>query len=546
MTVPNLEIPLKRWLVNKFVKSNRDIAFISGSRIEGFGNSRSDVDFFLVCYKNSDKPVKAQMAIFGDPYYLYYVDLLVYSFEEIAGLSRQVNSLRLDDLDSIRSVPLTIVDKYYRVAVAEPVFNEEGLRSLQTNFDRTTVAEVFRVWAGVACVAELERARQHFGSGRRDTACFAARAAIEWATDSFLAANGEAFPSRKWRFEKLKRKFGESSPEYTKAWMIKAKGTRDTRKYIEECEKYCVEMGMDEFMRPAPAAEVIMPVHKADARLFPIGEEYYIVQNRLNIYRVTPPGKFIWEFLDGSKSFRNIAEAYRKEYAVSQKTANLHTTSFLEALREHGLISIDQDRRISRPGGPDSLQLGSDAQGERPSVEKLPIGASQFALSRIHAGKVMTYYGATLYDISGGIDAQQFGLVALMGRYGLEIGIGAFLADRGDFSHSTFDQLESLAEAVGASSSIYSEALSLLNENPQTPEEAVAYAERCMFFVDNTLNLASYRETFSIASKGGSTRSRRLFYDLSELIMHLGLPLPRPFEDVEEDWLVHEQFALFA
>jgi hypothetical protein len=148
------------------------------------------------------------------------------------GLAKLVNDISVEDNVTVRELPLNTLVRYYRVAVATPVVNPEGYMSLQAHFSKDHVAQLLVVWAHNRSVTSLRDAETLLAEGFGFHAFMATRCALEWAIDSHLASNGEANPSLKWRFEKLARRFGQTSELYQQAWGLKSIDAQELRELV--------------------------------------------------------------------------------------------------------------------------------------------------------------------------------------------------------------------------------------------------------------------------------------------------------------------------
>lgn len=126
---------------------------------------------------------------------------------------------RIEDVLSISSRDFDI---YYRIATSIPIGNADQAKELKQRFHQDRVASFFAFRCGVAAATELQKAAIYRAARDRLEESLCLQRAVEWALDSYLAANGEAYPNRKWRFEKLRRRFGVGAPLYRNAWQLKA------------------------------------------------------------------------------------------------------------------------------------------------------------------------------------------------------------------------------------------------------------------------------------------------------------------------------------
>jgi len=129
MTALRPAFPVER-IAQEIITTPDDVVFVSGSLVEGFGNENSDLDLFLVRAEGerTEDPrlVLATVGIEGT-----YVDYEVYNQANMAAISGRINGTDLLDLRSVWELPLDRIDLYYRTAVAQPAYNEAGLKQLQ-------------------------------------------------------------------------------------------------------------------------------------------------------------------------------------------------------------------------------------------------------------------------------------------------------------------------------------------------------------------------------------------------------------------------------
>ena len=301
------ELPLDQW-----VHSDEDTIYHVGSRAEGFGNARSDVDLIGVYDSKLDdlfldapvspRPgVKVLMLVHEG----YRVHLRAHTYDSLHRLGTKVNSVSGADLYPLNMMSRAELELYYRTANGIPVVNKKKFEELQGSFSKPHIESVLDIWSGVKSAIAMCRSHMYRGLGDYSVAFLFSRSAVEWAVDSFLARQGEAFPSRKWRFEKLKRKFGESSEYYSKAWDLNSLGDKDVRTYLKESAEFCKQLGIDRF--PPFAVGDLRPLREEQTNMFTVGNESYLIQNKASAYTLDSIGKQMWELMDGSTSIAEIA-----------------------------------------------------------------------------------------------------------------------------------------------------------------------------------------------------------------------------------------------
>ena len=155
-------------------------------------------------------------------------------------------------------------------------------------------------------------------------------------------------------------------------------------------------------------------------------------------------------------------------------------------------------------------------------VRKMQLGAAHFAVSYANSlGKLSPEYEGAVEDIGGGMEAGQFGLVALVSREAVEAGIDALIEGRGFGTPSTCNRMKLLARACGKSSEIYRLAWSLECENPDTREQVYDYARACMNFVEQSLGLSPPNDLWAYESQDAYQRAAQVRQEIARLAKFL-------------------------
>ena len=164
---------------------------------------------------------------------------------------------------------------------------------------------------------------------------------------------------------------------------------------------------------------------------------------------------------------------------------------------------------------------------DRVGVVRLPCSPQDFALAKAAEllGSAMEYEHVVL-DVEGATTQGQYGVAFLQARAAVKVGIKLFLRKRGLVASSEEEVLwqQFQAEAPDACA----EAQTLDTTNPDTPEEAEAYAMRCLTYVEHVLELKPPATIRAWTSEEEYLSWRRAALQLSTLLVHLG---------VESEWL---------
>lgn len=321
--VPNMEIRFE-----EVIDLAKDTVFITGSRAEGLGNKFSDVDLHIVS-DACDNPLGDWFPILIPTDLGFYVELRIYHHEQMRQLSSKINQMSPDDFDEVHSVTFGDLDLYYRTAIGEPIVNPQVFRALQSEFNKEVHAKVHEVRNGLACQAVLAQVEMALQDNDVEAAYFLVQEALGYAVDSILAAHGENYVSWRWRFEKLARAFGTSSDIYQKALRFRSLGEADFIEFIQQGTQFCQDLGMGRFSKTQIDTPRIRQM--PHVRIIEALDRFYMVQDEVYIYELSPEARYLWGLLDGLHtetdliSHLSIVFGLEPEHAASLTAETLRT-----------------------------------------------------------------------------------------------------------------------------------------------------------------------------------------------------------------------------
>jgi hypothetical protein len=334
VTSLSAQLPAER-IAAEIITNPEDIVFVSGSLVEGFGNENSDLDLFLVRQDGEATPdprlVLATVGVEGA-----YVDYEVYNLANMSVVSDHINKVDLSNFRAVWETPLDRIDLYYRTAVAQPVYNAEGLARLQRNFDRDTSARLLQAWAGLRSVIRLQEARESVDAGQEAQALVSAQAAAAYAADSYLPSEGEAYANLKWRYEKIERRFGRDSTLYQRLWALKSPGERDAGAYLEDVGTFCDDMGMGEYA--AWKLDSLLLSQARGVKLFSIGSRRVLVQNKTMLFELNAFAVSVWRALHRPLTRPQLVERVIKRAGGKSDKTSAELDALLRAWKRYRLV----------------------------------------------------------------------------------------------------------------------------------------------------------------------------------------------------------------
>jgi hypothetical protein len=198
------------------------------------------------------------------------------------------------------------------------------------------VAARLEVWTALRCAHALKQARALLDAGDGRHASVAAQNACGYAVDSLMAREGEAYPNLKWRFEKVRRRFGVESDLYERAWALKAPGDRGIPAYIEAVGSFCCELAMDRYA--AWGSDELQLSQARDAAAFRVAGRHYVVQNRSYVYELNAAGRYVWDALDRTVTRPLLIEKLASRFGWREDQARRELETLLRDLGRHNLV----------------------------------------------------------------------------------------------------------------------------------------------------------------------------------------------------------------
>lgn len=192
-------------------------AFFTGSMVEGFANSSSDLDVIVVREGGGDPVLGTDVAVSGDD----GVPAIGIHFEDDVRIDEEVwSASTLEDL--IESLPRE--RSFGKIAMGESLAYSDyeldvlhGIRcgrllsgrsyfgTLREQLERRDLPALLVRRALVRYTVDAEDAGGAVESGDYESAFLMSGAALDAATDALIASKGETNPKAKWRIKKLRR-----------------------------------------------------------------------------------------------------------------------------------------------------------------------------------------------------------------------------------------------------------------------------------------------------------------------------------------------------
>ncbi|MER6214092.1 nucleotidyltransferase domain-containing protein [Streptomyces sp. NPDC001674] len=194
--------------------TNVATAYVCGSLVEGFGNSQSDLDVFVLTdgpsRRREDEGTSATFT--GDEYRIdidfadeVRVDTECWDIAQVRDVARRINNCSVGDW----TAPAHLESQWFQLAhgirIGWAVREESVFEELRTSFDWGHVSHLLYCRYMLSYTGASEDTVGAISAGDAGTAMLNSRQALGFATDALLAAAGSTNIKPKWRFAKLRQ-----------------------------------------------------------------------------------------------------------------------------------------------------------------------------------------------------------------------------------------------------------------------------------------------------------------------------------------------------
>lgn len=301
---------------------------VTGSLVEGIGNSHSDVDFYVIQPESTKaRPVAigSRGARFVDCEYLPVQGLVLLAERMADPSARTLMSLEHRDFD-----------RYYRIAIGIPLVMTEKVGVLLRRFSKAVACERFAAWSLLVAYQYLGRAAVSDALSQRWRASVQLRETALWRASQVLAEAGEGYPAAKWTETKAARRFGMDTQPYHDCLDA----------YLTFPEDFCGTLAaLRERIGPPAAALAEMRRYRwrlADGvSLMADGDRRYLIGGHRSLAAVSgavaPVLERMWRGVDWPVALAEVAE----DLDVSQNELLAASFTYLKELRAAGYLALD-------------------------------------------------------------------------------------------------------------------------------------------------------------------------------------------------------------
>jgi hypothetical protein len=280
--------------------------------------------------------VKFGYNIYNDEKLGYWVEMTPYSMRWAKNTIKKINSIALDDFETISNLSYREYDMYYRLVIGTPIVNSNVFYEIQSKLNKEHICKVLAIRKGINAAKNYNYARLLVSECEYEKAYYYAQAAVDYAIDHYLCNVGEGYPGGKVKFRKMERLWGKDSEFEKKSAKMIGLGGRQFRDYCLESFKFCEECGIGQFLDlPFTRISGIKYSIAGEIYLFELGNKY-CMHNGVEVFEIDTIAEMMLRTLQErectKEELQHLIEHYKGD---SAETTSLE---FVENAMKQGII----------------------------------------------------------------------------------------------------------------------------------------------------------------------------------------------------------------
>lgn len=340
------EVEARNFSFKYIFNAQTDTMYYSGSKQDGFGDRYSDIDIYMLCEDNQIPAddeimlpilgVKFGYNIYNDEKLGYWVEMTPYSMSWARNTIRKINSIALDDYESISNLSYREYDMYYRLVIGTPIVNSKVFYDVQGKTSKEHICRVLSIRKGINAAKNFNYAKLLVGESEYEQAYYYAQAAVEYAIDHYLCNMGEGYPGGKVKFRKMERLWGKDSEFEKKATKMIGLGGRQFRDYCIEAFDFCEQCGISQFMDlPCTRISTVKYSINGEIHLFELGNKY-CMHNGTEVFEIDSIAEVMLRTLQERECTKEELKMLIEDYQGG--TAGTKSLEFIESAMKQGII----------------------------------------------------------------------------------------------------------------------------------------------------------------------------------------------------------------
>jgi hypothetical protein len=243
-------------LAKRLELENSDVAYVTGSLLDGMGDAQSDLDIYILTSEAgferrkdsfaSERKQQQERRHFGIIYLPVSggeIDVECHPIQKFYDLFAALDSLNFVDPEKIQTAfaslgkydRLEALELLHRLRIARPFANKESFRAFRSLFDDN---QFFR-WNTHTCLIQVEEGQKEVKRSLRnndyESAYLKLTRVFDVLVDAFLFSSGQSLDRWKWRLPKLRAANRPDLLErYLDVQLLRLAGSESLSHFIDE------------------------------------------------------------------------------------------------------------------------------------------------------------------------------------------------------------------------------------------------------------------------------------------------------------------------
>ncbi|MDM4722002.1 hypothetical protein QTQ03_21310 [Micromonospora sp. WMMA1363] len=503
---------------------------LEGSIAEGFGNSRSDIDFLLVADQEADLPTMPTIFFIDGR----RVEIRTRSVGQIVDHLQEVNGYVGRTARRIAALDEHLLNRCQRLLRAHVVHRPDLVGKIRDHLAYDDFAAVMTRWWAEHARQSIRHSVALLALDQVESAAVWARAGLEQAAKSYLARHGETYIEPKWLSLQLDRLVG--NPLVERYWQITnaEPDAGGQTEHTRDCIRLVAELGVPGC---AEDPQRLVVARAPAVTTWQIDDQVHLVRDRRDVFVLGDAARRVWRRVVWGRPLAELR-------ADAERTGVADAGELIAAYLRYGLIRITWRGVPISPRLPMAAPLGAvtpapaisspilglaGAEPPHPrAIALLPLPAPRFAAAAMALMWGNFMIENAMEDLQGALDRKQWGVAALTTARAVNGGLRALLSAHGvsplppdpellprlDLLPGTYPQIRVLAERLYATVA--------------TSEEDARRLLTLLREYITEIRSASGGEAFpsSFDSADGWQRTLDIGYDLLRLGAYLDQQLP--------------------
>ncbi|MBO8164931.1 MAG: nucleotidyltransferase domain-containing protein [Brevibacillus sp.] len=199
----------------KELNQDSSVVYLAGSIMEGFGNSTSDVDVYVICDKEYiqelvQKASDHDAILPSEKFVIHNIiqDNIRYDFEywamdDFLSVVKRLNNLNFSTNGYIERLTEDEFDLMHRFKFGKPIINQQAFQSIYQCVNLENL-QYYRIMVNTEVYSgTIEDLQGAYEAGDYGSCFFMVRNLVTLMVTTYLAACGETNPASKWLYRKL-------------------------------------------------------------------------------------------------------------------------------------------------------------------------------------------------------------------------------------------------------------------------------------------------------------------------------------------------------